>query len=106
MIVMILEKVPPSLRGELSRWLFEIKTGIYVGHVSALVREKLWDHCSSLKGAGGVIQIWSTNTEQRYAIRISGVKNREVVDWEGLSIIREFSATLNEVQKRRISEER
>ena len=40
MLVMILEKVPPSLRGELSRWTIEPKTGIFVGKVSAMVRER------------------------------------------------------------------
>jgi len=46
MVVMILEKVPQSLRGELTRWLVEVKTGVYVGHVNGLVRELLWKKCS------------------------------------------------------------
>ncbi|WP_448514175.1 type I-E CRISPR-associated endoribonuclease Cas2e, partial [Parathermosynechococcus lividus] len=29
MIVIILENVKPALRGELSRWLFEIKSGVF-----------------------------------------------------------------------------
>ena len=41
MIVMILENVPTSLRGELSRWLLEPRAGVFVGHVSARVRDKL-----------------------------------------------------------------
>lgn len=106
MVVMLLEKVPPSLRGELSRWLFEIKTGVYVGHVSALVRDKLWEKCIKQKGAGGVVQIWSTNNEQHFDLRMSGVPCREVTDWEGLKMVREFSTKLTPVQKRRIQEER
>ncbi|HEY79739.1 MAG TPA: type I-E CRISPR-associated endoribonuclease Cas2, partial [Caldilineae bacterium] len=66
MVVIILEKVPTSLRGELSRWLIEPHTGVFVGHVSAMVRERLWMKvCSKLRG-GGALLIYSTNNEQRY----------------------------------------
>ena len=43
MVVMILERVPAALRGELSRWLTPITKGIHVGRVSPLVRDQLWD---------------------------------------------------------------
>jgi len=88
MVVMILEKVPARVRGELSRWLIEPKTGVFVGHVSARVRDKLWEKCTTAKGAGGVTQIWSTNTEQRFALRMAGDTTREVVELEGLQLIR------------------
>lgn len=88
MIVMILEKVPTSLRGELTRWLLEPKTGVFVGHVSARVRDKLWDKCSQAKHIGGVTQIWSTNNEQRFKMRMLGDTQREVVDFDGLQLIR------------------
>ena len=85
---MILEKVPPSLRGELTRRLIEPKPGVFVGHVSARVRDKLWEKCCQSKRRGGVIQIWSTNTEQRFKIRMDGDTSRQVVDLEGLQLIR------------------
>ena len=51
--VIILEKVPKSLRGELSKWLIEPKAGVFVGKTSALVKDKLWEKCvnKSKKGA-------------------------------------------------------
>ena len=88
MVVMILEKVSVSLRGTLTRWLLEPHSGIFVGHVSALVRDQLWDKCTLAKGVGGVIQIWSTNTEQRFQMRAHGDTRREVVEFEGLQLIR------------------
>jgi CRISPR-associated protein Cas2 len=88
MLVMILERVPPALRGELTRWLIEPHTGTFVGHVSALVREKLWWKCVQSQEAGGVIQIWTTNTEQRFAMRKAGATDRRIVDFEGLQLIR------------------
>jgi len=88
MIVMVLRKVPLGVRGELSRWLVEVKTGVFVGHVSARVRDKLWEKCVRAKSIGGVTQIWSTNTEQRFEMRMSGDTSREIVDFEGLQLIR------------------
>ena len=67
---MILESVPTSLRGELTRWLVEPHSGTFVGHVNAMVRDRLWEKCCEAKRAGGVVQIWSTNTEQRFKIRM------------------------------------
>lgn len=86
--MLILEKVPTSLRGELTRWLIEPHTGIFVGHVSGLVRDKLWEKCCDKVKEGGALQIWATNNEQRFAIRSFGTTKREVVDFEGLQLIR------------------
>jgi len=88
MVVMILEKVPVSLRGELTRWLIEPHPGVFVGHVSAMVRDRLWDKCCKACRDGGVVQIWSSNTEQRFQLRLHGNTRREVVDFEGLQLIR------------------
>ena len=87
MIVLILEKVAAGLRGELSRWLIEPKTGVFIGHVSARVRDQLWEKCIKKKRKGGVIQIWKTNTEQHFQIRMTGDTSREVVTVEGLQLI-------------------
>lgn len=87
MIIMILENVPIGLRGELSRWLIEPRTGVFVGHVSGMVRDKLWDKCCQNKRAGGILQIWSTNTEQRYQMRAFGDTSRQIVEMEGIQLI-------------------
>ena len=89
MLVMFLEKVPTSLRGELTRWLIEPRPGVFVGHVSALVRDRLWEKCvKKLKDEGSVTQIWSTNTEQRFDIRSWGDPEREMVNFEGVWLVR------------------
>ena len=84
MVVMLLEKVPTSLRGELTRWLIEPHSGVFVGHVNAMVRDRLWDKCCKAKRTGGVVQIWSTNTEQRFQMRMAGATKRSVVELDGL----------------------
>jgi hypothetical protein len=34
------------------------------------------------------VQLWSTNNEQRFAMRSAGDTKREVVNFDGLSLIR------------------
>ena len=88
MVIMVLETVPVSLRGELTRWLVEPHPGVFVGHVSAMVRDLLWEKCcKGLKG-GGVVQAWSMNNEQKFQMRMFGATKREVVDFEGLQLVR------------------
>jgi len=87
MIVMILEKVTVGLRGELTRWLIEPKGGVFVGHVSARLRDRLWKKALNRKQKGGVIQIWNSNTEQRYKIRMAGDTSRELKEIEGLQLV-------------------
>lgn len=88
MVVMILEKVTTSLRGELTRWLIEPHPGVFIGHINAMVRDRLWDKCCEAMRTGGIIQAWSTNTEQRFQIRIAGETKRDVIELEGLQLIR------------------
>ena len=76
---MVLQKVPQALRGELTRWLIEVKAGVYVGHVTAMVRDRLWEKCQRSARAGSVFQAWNTNNEQRFQMRIAGENGRSVV---------------------------
>jgi CRISPR-associated protein Cas2 len=43
MVVMILERVPVGLRGELTWWMLEPKAGVFVGRLSGMVRDLLWE---------------------------------------------------------------
>lgn len=87
MVVFILEKVPASVRGELTRWLVEPKTGVFVGRVSAVVRERLWDKVCASKGTGGVILAHTADSEQGFALRFHGQTQRSLLDLEGLSLV-------------------
>jgi CRISPR-associated protein Cas2 len=103
MLVMFLEKVPTSLRGELTRWLLEPRPGVFVGHVSALVRERLWEKCIEQRnGQGGIIQIWSTNTEQRFDIRTWGDTERQMVNIEGIWLVQRLPRSAKNKDKGQI----
>lgn len=87
MLVMTLERVPPSLRGELTRWLIEVQTGVYVGSVSALVRDLLWDKCVQHARTGRCTQVYRADNEQGFAIRIHGERARTLVNLDGYILV-------------------
>ncbi len=39
--VVTLKSVSPSLRGDLTKWMQEIATGVYIGNFNSRIREKL-----------------------------------------------------------------
>ncbi len=87
MVVFILERVPVSLRGELTRWMLEPRAGVFVGTMSALVREKLWHKINWKLMDGGAVAIHSSDTEQGFVIRTWGGMSREIEDFEGLFLV-------------------
>jgi len=88
MVVTILQNVPKSLRGELSRWMLEPYPGVFVGHVTAMVRDRLWEKCCQRCKEGGVFQAWTTNNEQHFAMRVYGDTRRSIVEMEGLQLVK------------------
>lgn len=91
MVVLIVESVPPSLRGELSKWMIEPKAGVFVGTVSAIVRDLLWKKACAEVGWGGCTMIYSAANEQGFAIRSYGDTTRQVEEFDGLFLVRRLS---------------
>ena len=87
MVVMLLERVSPGLRGELTRCLLELKAGVFVGRVSAMVREPLWARACKAMGEGGGILMHSADNEQGFELRFWGTPSRRVRDFEGLQLV-------------------
>lgn len=88
MTVLILERVPVGLRGELSRWMLEPKAGVFVGSISAMVRDHLWEKaCKDSKG-GSCVMVHNANNEQGFLIRSWGEPSRLIEDFEGLTLVR------------------
>ena len=88
MVVMTLELVPPRLRGGLTRWLTEVAPGVYVGRVSATVRDLLWQAVIEEAGeTGRAVLVHRTNNEQGFSIRMHGDAKRHVIELDGLQLI-------------------
>lgn len=84
MIVLIVSKAKPSLRGRLSRWMLQLKAGVYVGTLSARVRDQLWrSTCASLQG-GWAVLLHAANREQGFSVEVSGRAPVEFEDLEGI----------------------
>ncbi|NEG54817.1 type I-E CRISPR-associated endoribonuclease Cas2e [Bifidobacterium platyrrhinorum] len=70
MVVIVLTACPVGLRGDLTRWLLEISAGVFVGHVSAKVRDRLWERIVDMIRDGRAIMVYSARNEQHFAFRV------------------------------------
>ncbi|AJM76845.1 type I-E CRISPR-associated endoribonuclease Cas2e [Rathayibacter toxicus] len=86
MIVLVLTACPSGLRGHLSRWLLEISPGVFVGHISARVRDLLWERVLELAKDGRAILIHSTKGEQRLAFKVHR-HDWQPTDFDGVQLM-------------------
>jgi len=92
MIVLVTERLKPGFRGELTRWLLEAKAVVFVGNVSAALRDILWEKVCN-QATGSAVLIFSSDTDQGFEMRVSGDPVRSVVDIEGITLIKTIVAT-------------
>lgn len=87
MIVLTIANCPPKLRGDLSKWLLEINTGVYVGRVSARVREALWQRvCENIRD-GQATMVFTANNEQHMDFYVHNTA-WEPVDLDGIKLMK------------------
>ncbi|WP_105630569.1 type I-E CRISPR-associated endoribonuclease Cas2e [Cronobacter dublinensis] len=87
MLMVVIENVPPRLRGRLAIWLLELRAGVYVGDVSKRVREMIWHQITELAEEGNVVMAWATNNESGFDFQTYGVNRRIPVDLDGLRLV-------------------
>lgn len=87
MIVMVLTACPVGLRGDLTRWLLEIAPGVFVGNVSARVREGLWNRTLSMIKNGRAIMVYPAKNEQHFAFK-TYQPDWQPTDCEGVELIK------------------
>ena len=88
MLVLILKKCRPSLRGQVTRWLIQPQSGVYVGHLSGKVRDLLWQRVEKEidERGGSAILIHPADNEQGFAIRTRGKTDKCMRDFDGLAL--------------------
>ena len=86
MIVITLTNCPDTLRGDLTKWLMKITAGVFVGHVSARIRERLWERVRSHARGGRATMVFSAANEQRLAFRITN-SEWTPVDFDGIELM-------------------
>ena len=87
MTVIVLTVVPPGLRGHLTRWLLEISPGVFVGTVSARVRQLIWERIDQTCGAGRAVMVHTARNEQHLAFAVRG-HDWHPVDFDGIVLMR------------------
>ena len=87
MLAIVVENVPPKLRGRLAVWLLEVRAGVYVGKLSKRVREMIWKQVGESLGEGNAVMVWSTNTESGFDFVTVGGNRRIPVEMEGLKLV-------------------
>ena len=84
--VITLKSVPDSLRGDLTRWMQEISTGVYVGNYNSKVREYLWERISKTVKEGEATISYSCRNEIGYSFSTCNTKNH-IVDFDGIPLV-------------------
>ncbi|MFE7313136.1 type I-E CRISPR-associated endoribonuclease Cas2e [Streptomyces sp. NPDC057555] len=87
MIVLSTTAVPDHLRGALTRWLLEVTPELYVGTVSARVRDELWTSVAACTGDGMSVLAYPSDNEQGFELRTAGTRRRHPLDFDGLTLI-------------------
>ena len=101
MLVIVVENVPPALRGRLAVWLIEVRAGVYVGSLSRKVREMIWSQVDKGLKDGNAVLVWSTNTENRFDFLTLGKNRRIPVEFDGINLVSflPFKEAQNETER-------
>lgn len=66
MTIITITNAPVSLRGDLTKWMQEIATGVYIGNLNTRVREELWERVTQSVGKGYATISYATRNELGY----------------------------------------
>jgi len=87
-MVIVVNNVPPRLRGRLAVWLLEIRAGVYVGDYSTKVRRRIWEQVEAGIERGDAVMAWKGPTDQGFDFATVGLNRRMPVDFDGLKLVR------------------
>ena len=103
MVVITLTSCPPKVRGDLTKWLNEIDTGVFVGNLNSRVRDSVWERVCANIGSGRATMAFSTNNEQKIDFRIHN-SDWVPVDYDGIKLVlRQLPDSNNVPNKKSIS---
>jgi CRISPR-associated protein Cas2 len=87
MLVIVTEAVPERLRGFLSRWLLEVRAGVFLADYSSRVREMLIGVIRSRCEGGNVVVAWSINNESGFDFETFGENRRVPSVMDGFKLV-------------------
>lgn len=95
--VITLQTVPLSLKGDLTKWMQEIATGVYVGNFNVKVREQLWKRVVENVGCGQATLSYSYRNEIGYDFQTYNTQ-RQVIDSDGIPLVLIQEKSENEIE--------
>lgn len=84
--VITLKNSPPFLRGDLTKWMQEISTGVYVGNFNIKIREELRDRIVESVGSGEATMTYAYRNEIGYKFETHN-SNRISIDFDGIPLV-------------------
>ena len=84
--IITLSKVKNSLRGDLTKWMQEIDTGVYVGNFNSKVRENLWQRIINDIGDGSATMSYSYRNELGYDFKTYNT-DRKVIYKDSIPLV-------------------
>lgn len=89
MIIFICHNASNRIRGELTRFLYEIDSGVYIGNLSGEVRDLLYDKIEKLAvdiNDFNMIMAYSYKNENGFEYRYLNYDKYKLVDFDGLML--------------------
>jgi CRISPR-associated protein Cas2 len=87
MVVLILERATKAIRGEISRWMIEPRANVFIGRMTSTVREQIWESVCK-KRVGSAMIVYPAHNEQGYRIETNRDPSRQIVEVDGLQLVR------------------
>ena len=84
--VITLKKTPSSLRGDLTKWMQEIDTGVYIGNFNSKVRKELWKRVIENVKEGEATICYASRNEIGYDFKTNS-KDISIIDFDGIPLV-------------------
>lgn len=84
--VITITNAPYALRGDLTKWMQEIATGVYVGNLSTRIRESLWERVIENVGKGEATLAYTSRNEIGYQFETYQTL-RSKIEIDGLPLV-------------------
>lgn len=84
--VITIQSSSSFLRGDLTKWMQEIATGVYIGNFNSKIREKVWQRVKDNIGKGQATISYYSRNELGYSFETYNTQ-REVIDYDGIQLV-------------------
>ena len=99
MMILVVERASPKIRGYLSSWCLQVSTGVYVANLPQAIRQQIWAQLDEWAPPQmAAVLLWTrSDTEQGLRFLQLGNPRRKLCELEGLVV----SSWLDAVEENR-----